>query len=67
MSLQNCIIQVTGIVQGVGFRPFVYNLALQKSLTGWVRNTSHGVDIEISGETSQIEQFTAHLKQFPHH
>lgn len=65
MSLQNCIIQVTGIVQGVGFRPFVYNLALQKSLTGWVRNTSHGVDIEISGETSQIEQFTAHLKQFP--
>jgi len=65
MSLQNCIIQVTGIVQGVGFRPFVYNLALKNSLTGWVRNTSHGVDIEISGQTGQIEQFTADLKRFP--
>ena len=40
-------IHVTGIVQGVGFRPFVYSLAQELSLTGWVRNTSAGVDIEL--------------------
>ena len=41
------IIQITGIVQGVGFRPFVFNLAERLNLTGWVKNTSAGVVIEI--------------------
>jgi hydrogenase maturation factor HypF (carbamoyltransferase family) len=39
-------IQVRGIVQGVGFRPFIYGLATRLELTGWVRNTSSGVEIE---------------------
>ena len=50
-------IHVDGIVQGVGFRPFVYNLAVQLGLVGWVRNTSGGVDIEINGPDSSISQF----------
>ena len=47
-------IHITGIVQGVGFRPFVFNQAIQKGLTGWVCNTSAGVDIEVNGEPRQI-------------
>ncbi|MBN1193299.1 MAG: acylphosphatase, partial [Coriobacteriia bacterium] len=36
-------LQVTGVVQGVGFRPFVYNLAARLGVRGWVKNTSDGV------------------------
>ncbi len=50
-------IHINGIVQGVGFRPFVYGLATRLNLVGWVRNTSAGVDIEIEGETDQVERF----------
>jgi len=55
-------IHVTGIVQGVGFRPFVYNLATGLGLTGWVRNTSAGVDIELEGEAPALEKFVQHLR-----
>lgn len=55
-------IRVTGIVQGVGFRPFVYNLAQRCQLTGWVRNTSAGVEIEVDGEQDQLQAFAEHLK-----
>jgi hydrogenase maturation protein HypF len=55
-------IHITGIVQGVGFRPFVFNQALQKGLTGWVCNTSAGVDIEVIGEAGDIDLFMAALK-----
>lgn len=48
---------IKGIVQGVGFRPFIYNLAQKNQLNGWVRNTSSGVEIEISGTKKQIENF----------
>ena len=40
-------ITVSGIVQGVGFRPFLHRLALAHNLTGWVRNTSSGVELEL--------------------
>jgi hydrogenase maturation protein HypF len=55
-------IHITGIVQGVGFRPFVYNQAVQNELTGWVRNTSAGVDIEVSGESHKIQHFISSLR-----
>jgi hydrogenase maturation protein HypF len=55
-------IHITGIVQGVGFRPFIYNLAQRHHLTGWVRNTSAGVDIEVDGENAQLQAFVEHLK-----
>ncbi|MCJ7733659.1 MAG: carbamoyltransferase HypF, partial [Anaerolineales bacterium] len=50
-------ILINGIVQGVGFRPFIYKLAIQNHLKGWVRNTSRGVEIEVSGSLTQLEIF----------
>ena len=39
----------TGAVQGVGFRPFIYRMAAQLSLTGFVQNTTEGVIVEVEG------------------
>ena len=50
-------IHVRGIVQGVGFRPFVYNLAQALRLTGYVLNSSSGVTIEIEGPQGELEHF----------
>ncbi|HUK76030.1 MAG TPA: acylphosphatase, partial [Thermoleophilia bacterium] len=47
-------LRVRGVVQGVGFRPFVYNLALRCGLHGWVRNTSAGVEIQIEGPQAAV-------------
>ena len=58
-------IKVKGIVQGVGFRPFVYGLAEKYSLTGWVRNSSSGVEIVINGNPQSLEQFVIELKNNP--
>ncbi|MEI6289081.1 MAG: carbamoyltransferase HypF [Chloroflexota bacterium] len=55
-------IQVTGIVQGVGFRPFIYNLALSKNLTGWVKNTTGCVEIWIEGDKKILPIFTEMIK-----
>jgi len=55
-------IKVRGVVQGVGFRPFVYRLAQRHSLTGWVRNTSGNVQIEVEGEEAALNGFLAALK-----
>ena len=55
-------IHITGIVQGVGFRPFIYNQAIRQGLTGWVCNTSAGVDIEINGEPDKIYSFIQTIK-----
>lgn len=52
-------LKITGIVQGVGFRPFVYQSATRLGLTGWVCNTTSGVHIEVQGAKAQIEQFIA--------
>ncbi len=62
MQLSGARIHISGIVQGVGFRPFVYALATRLGLNGWVRNTSAGVDIEIDGSRSQLETFIAALR-----
>ncbi|MFN2236562.1 MAG: carbamoyltransferase HypF [Anaerolineales bacterium] len=63
MSEFTCLkIHITGIVQGVGFRPFVYSLAMRMDLKGWVRNTSAGVDIEIEGTEDQLAEFVSALK-----
>jgi len=50
-------IDVTGIVQGVGFRPFVYRLAHDCNLTGFIANTPSGVTIEIQGGDASVENF----------
>ncbi len=56
-------IHVRGIVQGVGFRPFVYTLAQRFGLTGWVRNTSAGVEIEVEGPASALQDFVQALQR----
>ncbi|MBW7940142.1 MAG: carbamoyltransferase HypF, partial [Candidatus Omnitrophica bacterium] len=50
-------IQITGAVQGVGFRPFVYRLAQEEGLKGWVSNTSQGVFIEVEGSEAALARF----------
>jgi hydrogenase maturation protein HypF len=61
-SLKSASISVRGIVQGVGFRPFVYGLAIEHNLKGWVYNTSEDVKIEVEGETEAVEQFERELE-----
>src|SRR5215203_5858002 len=60
--MQGLRVHITGIVQGVGFRPFVYNLATRLNLNGWVKNTSAGVDIEVDGERDSLDLFLQQLR-----
>jgi len=50
-------IHITGAVQGVGFRPFVYRLAEEASLRGYVLNDTSGVLIEVEGEKKELDRF----------
>ena len=58
-------IHVRGIVQGVGFRPFVYNLARELALAGYVFNSSSGVTVEIEGPDEAIQKFLDALQHRP--
>lgn len=58
-------IKVKGIVQGVGFRPFVYHLAVENGLTGWVLNSSSGVEIQVTGPQAKLDDFAHQLTQNP--
>jgi acylphosphatase len=58
-------IVVEGIVQGVGFRPFVYGLATTRRLAGFVRNSTTGVMIEVEGEPRALGAFLQALRQEP--
>jgi hydrogenase maturation protein HypF len=55
-------IALRGAVQGVGFRPFVFRLAEELRLAGWVNNSPQGVFIEAEGPRSALEQFLARLE-----
>lgn len=55
-------IRVRGQVQGVGFRPFVYRLALELGLSGWVLNDADGVEIEAQGGAAALEALLSRLK-----
>ena len=58
-------ILVKGMIQGIGFRPFVYRLARKFNLKGYVRNTSQGVEILIDGPGVSIKNFLRSLKNDP--
>ena len=58
-------IHIQGIVQGVGFRPFIYSLAQKHHITGWVRNSTAGVDIIANGKPGAITNFIADISQNP--
>ncbi|MBZ5523105.1 MAG: carbamoyltransferase HypF [Acidobacteriia bacterium] len=62
MPLSACSIRVHGVVQGVGFRPFVYRLAQTNGLAGWVLNGEQGVEIYIEGGESGLQQFLRDLR-----
>ena len=59
------VIQVEGNVQGVGFRPHVYRLASQHDLTGSVRNSLSGVELEVEGPRVAVEAFLTQLRRSP--
>lgn len=61
--MQRHQIIVEGIVQGVGFRPFIYLLAQRYGLAGSVRNDTRGVTIEIEGDTDLLDQFVATMQR----
>lgn len=56
-------VRIVGMVQGVGFRPFVFRLATELGLTGWVRNDGDGVTIEVEGAASYLPLFLKRLQQ----
>ncbi|SIS68630.1 carbamoyltransferase HypF [Neptunomonas antarctica] len=62
MAIERFCINIEGIVQGVGFRPFVYRLAQENSLHGWVANHPQGVTIEAQGEALLIRDFLQALR-----
>lgn len=58
-------VQVRGQVQGVGFRPFVYRLAKELGLSGWVRNCGFGVEMEVQGASEQLDSMLRRLHLEP--
>ncbi|MFZ3266687.1 MAG: carbamoyltransferase HypF [Terriglobales bacterium] len=57
-----CLIKVRGVVQGVGFRPFVYRIARQLDLSGWVLNGEEGVAIHLEGDEPILQEFLERLR-----
>jgi hydrogenase maturation protein HypF len=58
-------VHVRGVVQGVGFRPFVFRLAQANALAGWVSNEENGVDIHLEGDEPALESFLRGLSSEP--
>jgi len=54
-------IEIAGMVQGVGFRPYIYRLAVETNLAGFITNTAAGVTIEVEGPAEAVERFLARL------
>lgn len=61
LGRERWLIRVTGTVQGVGFRPFVYRHAVDLGLTGYVGNDSEGVVIEVQGPPERLEELGRRL------
>ena len=62
-TVQRLRVTVRGAVQGVGFRPFVYRLATELALNGWVNNSSQGVFIEVEGAPAKLNSFLLRLER----
>ena len=57
--------QIEGIVQGVGFRPYVHRLAARLGLSGWARNTAAGLELELEGPAETLDTFETTLRTAP--
>ncbi len=64
-SMTRIRLTVSGIVQGVGFRPFLHRLAEKYRIGGWVRNTSEGLEGELEGTEQNLEHFLKDLQDSP--
>ncbi len=62
IAKQRLSLNIRGLVQGVGFRPFIYRLASELWLTGWVNNSMRGVSIEVEGARVQLQSFQKRLE-----
>jgi hydrogenase maturation protein HypF len=62
VTVQARRIRVTGIVQGVGFRPFVWRLAHERQLSGWVRNDAQGVEMVVQGKSALLDDLVQRLR-----
>ncbi len=60
-ALNRLRLSIQGLLQGIGFRPFVYNLAHEIGLAGWVQNSPQGVSIEVEGTPEKIKEFLRRL------
>jgi hydrogenase maturation protein HypF len=60
-AIERRYIRVRGVVQGVGFRPFVFRLAQEMGLSGWVRNDGSGVEIEVQGSPGEVSALMARM------
>lgn len=68
MTAKRMLLEIIGVVQGVGFRPFVYNLAHKFELTGYIQNSSSGVRVEIEGQPKALSIFVDQLHRLlPEH
>ncbi|MEI6061835.1 MAG: carbamoyltransferase HypF, partial [Bacteroidota bacterium] len=63
VNLKSLFVIVTGLVQGVGFRPFVFRMATRFELTGWVQNTNENVRIQLTGTEQNLRLFLVSLKE----
>ena len=64
-EIQSCDVRVTGVVQGVGFRPWIHTQATQLQLCGQVRNTADGLSITVEGAPAALRAFADNLQQRP--
>ena len=62
-NVERAKVIVRGAVQGVGFRPFVYRLARELGLHGWVLNSARGVFLEVEGEGDSVRKFLLRLER----
>ena len=61
-DLARARLTVRGAVQGVGFRPYVYRLATELKLSGWVSNSAEGVFVELEGSREQVQRFILRIE-----
>ena len=62
-ALERVRIEIRGIVQGVGFRPFLYRLAAEHGLQGTIENSASGVELDLEGPREALERFISQLPE----
>ena len=62
-SKRACCVLIRGIVQGVGFRPFVYHMAVDHGIAGWILNDTQGVTIHAEGAPEQVDAFIESVRE----